>query len=550
MEIGIYEQIINQMFKCKLDSLDQEKYYIGRKLINKEKAVHYLSQYLLNIIQLALHAFDSKDNSVDMSIKLVNAIIHMIVREFNDREFENNLIDTGNSILTAIINKTTCEYPDIENYIKDITPITTLTQSSLFTGKNQAVNMRSELIKEIQCSDEICFLVSFIRLSGLNLIKRDLKKFVSSGKKLRIITTTYTQATEFRAIKELASWPNTEIKISYNIENDRLHAKAYLFRRNTGFHTAYIGSSNLSSAALTQGLEWNLKVTQVQLPQIISTIRNTFNTYWEDEEFETFKDGIDDQKLKDALSLSDHGLPIQFNALNLINPFDYQKEILDRLAVERELHGCYKNLIVAATGTGKTVIAAYDYRRFKETHQKANLLFVVHREEIIKHACSTFRNILQDENFGEMWYGGCNPTKISHLFASKDMLSSRLDSIGLPDDYYDYIIIDEVHHVTASSYRPFLKKFKPKILLGLTATPERMDGEDITQDFDNKISAEIRLPEALNTGLLSPFHYFGITDSVDLTEVRWDKGRFVASELSKIYTYNDRRTGVILRAVE
>ena len=136
------------------------------------------------------------------------------------------------------------------------------------------------------------------------------------------------------------------------------------------------------------------------------------------------------------------------------------------------------------------------------------------------------------------------------MFASKDTLNNRLENLQLPADYYDYIVIDEVHHVAASSYRNIIDHFKPKVLLGLTATPERMDGEDITQDFDGTISAEIRLDDALNKGLLAPFYYYGITDSVDYSEVAWDKGHYVASELSRIYSYNDARTAVILQSLQ
>lgn len=174
----------------------------------------------------------------------------------------------------------------------------------------------------------------------------------------------------------------------------------------------------------------------------------------------------------------------------------------------------------------------------------------MHREEIIKQACATYRAVLGDPNFGDMWYGGHEASSYSHLFASKDLLNNRLDKLQLPDDYYDYIVFDEAHHIVADTYQKILHKFKPKVLLGLTATPERMDNNDITQYFNHQISAEIRLDTALNNRLLSPFHYFGITDSVDLSEVKWERGRFVASELSKIYTNNDLRTNIIFKTLE
>lgn len=409
--------------------------------------------------------------------------------------------------------------------------------------------MESELKREILSADDICLLVSFIRSTGINLIYNQLKEFAQSGKRLRIITTTYIGATDFYAVKKLASLPNTEIKISYNSSIDRLHAKSYLFLRKTGFHTAYVGSSNLSEVALTEGLEWNVKVTQKELPHIIKEIRHTFESYWENPLFETFVSGRDDDRLKEALS-GVKNESIDYSVLDLIKAHDYQDAVLEKLKLEREVFGHYKNLVVAATGTGKTVIAAFDYKKFSQQNRRANFLFIAHREEILKQSCRTFRTVLQDENFGDLWYGGVEPKAMTHLFASKDLLNNRLDELDLSEDFFDYIIFDEVHHIAADSYRRILSRFKPKILLGLTATPERMDGEDITKDFDGKISAEIRLDDALNNRLLAPFHYYGITDSVDLADIPWRAGKYVISELSKVYTFNDQRTGLILRKIE
>ena len=236
--------------------------------------------------------------------------------------------------------------------------------------------------------------------------------------------------------------------------------------------------------------------------------------------------------------------------LKLIRLFDYQQEILERLQMEREVRNHWRNLVVAATGTGKTVMAASDYKQFADKHERARLLFIAHREEILKQSLRTFQQVLCDYNFGEKWYGGHEPSNYEYVFASKDTLNNRIDTFNLPRDYYDYIVIDEAHHIPAGSYQKIISYFIPKVLLGLTATPERMDCEDITQYFDGTISAEIRLDDALNKGLLAPFHYYGITDSVDYSEVGWNRGQYVASELSKIYTYNDARTGVILRSLE
>lgn len=549
METGIYEQIVNTLFQNKLSELDAETFYVGKKKLNKNEAAKFLSRYLYQLFQKVFTLLPDNEVAVTRCIEFTNDVIRKLGQDFNISDYNNDLVYAQSEILTSIIDKSKCDYPDIETYLREATPITSLSTSTLFTGRGEHITMSSELKKEILSSDEICLVVSFIKKSGLNLIYKELKDFTKT-RKLRVITTTYMQATDFDAVVMLANLPNTEVKISYSGEVDRLHAKGYIFLRNSGFHTAYIGSSNISNPALREGLEWNLKVTQVELPYIIQAIKNSFESYWNDETFVDFHPGIDDDRLKFALGLNTYdGLDYSF--LNLMRPKDYQRAILEKLDVERNVHGHFRNLVVAATGTGKTVIAAFDYKRFREANpEHNNFLFIVHREEIIKQACFTFRQILGDQNFGDMWYGGHETDNFSHLFASKDMLNSRLDTLSLAEDYYDYIIVDEVHHLAADSYRKILKKFKPRILLGLTATPERMDGQDITEDFDGHISAEIRLTDALNSNLLAPFHYYGITDNVDLSEVRWERGHFVPSELSKLYTYNDQRTALIFDKVQ
>jgi len=177
-------------------------------------------------------------------------------------------------------------------------------------------------------------------------------------------------------------------------------------------------------------------------------------------------------------------------------------------------------------------------------------LFVAHRKEILEQARATFQAVLGDNNFGELWVDGIEPTNYSHVFASVQTLNNRLDTLELTDKFYQYIVIDEVHHISASSYRPILSRFFSDVLLGLTATPERMDNQDILVDFCNTIAAEIRLPEALNRKLLCPFQYFGITDNVDISHVTWQNGKYATSELTQLYTHNDVRVNQILKNLD
>jgi HKD family nuclease len=334
------------------------------------------------------------------------------------------LLSAQAKILTAVIDKTQSDYPDLAKRLEEIMPMKGLVNGALFTGKG--IKLYTELQKEIASADEIRLMVSFIKKRGLKLLLQQLKEFTNRGGKLRVITTTYMKATDFEAVKMLAALRNTEIKITYDETSERLHAKAYIFIRNTGFNTAYIGSSNLSEQALDTGAEWNVKVTQMEQPRMMKTIMGAFDASWWGEGYDTFTDGLDDERLKAALS-DEADNEIDFSILQLIRPFDYQQEILERLQVERNVRGHWRNLVVAATGTGKTVMAASDYKAFAGSNDRARLLFVAHREEILRQSLLTFRKVLSDYNFGEKWYGGEEPASYEYIFASKDTLNNRLE---------------------------------------------------------------------------------------------------------------------------
>lgn len=542
---GIYEQLINKLVSSKINELDKEKFYIKQVEIDKSEAARLFSQYLSDVIRFALNLI-SGDDSIDKQIELSNKIIFLLKKELNNNEFEEDLIATEARILSAIFSKLNANFSDFEKHLKEITPYTGLSQSELFTGSNAGISLESEIKKEILSSDKVHFLVSFIKWTGIRIFEKELFEFTERGGQLKIITTSYMGATDLKAVEYLSTLKNTEIKISYNTDNERLHAKAYLFYRNSGFHTGYIGSSNISRSALTSGLEWNLKVTTKEVGHIIDKFHKTFVTYWEDKEFELFDKSKDSEKLRVALKKEKFQERNNSSAYFDLKPFPFQEEILEKLETERVVHNRYKNLIVAATGTGKTVISAFDFKFFKKNNPTVKLLFVAHRKEILQQAQATFQGILKDNNFGELWVDGIEPEKYDCVFASVQTLNNRIESLQLSNTFYDFIIVDEVHHIAASSYRSILKRYNPKILLGLTATPERMDNEDILKDFCDVIAAEIRLPEALNRKLLCPFQYFGITDSIDLSNVTWQNGRYLPSELTNIYTKSDRRTGEII----
>lgn len=548
-QTGIYEQLITQLVE---QNLDRESFYVGERKLEAGEAATWLSRFLTRLIEIAMDSVPSGDTRIHDQISLANTIVKWLSTHIKDAELINeNLLDSQGKILTALFDKENPIAADLPKYVESIMPITGLTQSELFCGSNVGISLETEIKREIQSSDKIYWLVSFIKWAGIRIFKNELEEFTRSGKQLKIITTSYMGATDAKAVEFLASLPNTEVKLSYNTNRERLHAKSYLFMRNTGFHTGYIGSSNLSHSALTSGLEWNLKITSKEIPHIIEKSLSTFETYWESPDFEHFDGEVASrEKLTSALQEAKGS----FNSSTANFYFDikahsHQQTILEKLKVERELHNRYRNLVVAATGTGKTIISAFDFADFYQENPEAKFLFVAHREEILKQAQGAYRGVLKNNTFGELWVGNNKPNTYKHLFASIQSLNNQLDTLNLSEDYFDYIVIDEVHHIAASSYRAVLKHFTPKILLGLTATPERHDGTDILSDFCHVIAAEIRLPEAINQRHLSPFQYFAIDDDTDLTNIKWSKGRYDIAELTNLYTFNDQRVLRILQSL-
>lgn len=548
-QTGIYEQLITQLVE---QNLNRDVFYVGERDLESAEAATWLSRFLTHIIELAMDSVPQSNKRITEQISLANTIIYWLSDHLNNGELiSENLIDSRGKILTALFDKANPIAAELPKYVESIMPLTGLTQSELFCGSNVGISLETEIKREIQSSDKIYWLVSFIKWTGIRIFKKELEAFTRSGKQLKIITTSYMGATDAKAVEFLAKLPNTQVKLSYNTNRERLHAKSYLFLRDTRFHTGYIGSSNLSHSALTSGLEWNLKITSQEIPHIIDKSLSTFETYWESPDFEVFDGGIvSREKLKNSLqeakgSFTDSVATYHFD----IKPHIHQQNILDKLKVERELHQRYKNLVVAATGTGKTIISAFDFTRFYQVNPSATFLFIAHREEILKQALGAYRGVLKDSQFGELWVGNNKPNHYRHLFASIMSINNQIDYINLSEDYFDYIVIDEVHHIAATSYRKVLKYFKPKILLGLTATPERHDGADILDDFCGVIAAEIRLPEAINQRHLCPFQYFGIDDDTDLTTIKWSKGKYDIAELTRLYTYDDQRVMHILQSM-
>ena len=550
---GIYEQVINHQISRELENFSAD--CKATTPIDRAEASIILSQYLAEVVRKGLDSIVDEGGTLDDQIALSNRIIDLVRSVTKEASFSSLGIDRRAELLLALLKEKDPRLVTGRNAWNVVRPETSLSRSSLFTGALHEPQMYMELKREAASADRMDMLVSFIKWSGLRLIIDELRAFVHHGGELRVITTSYMGATDIRAVEELCRLPNTRIKVSYNTRNTRLHAKAYIFFRNSGFTTAYIGSSNVSAAALTSGLEWNTKVTRKDLPETIDKITATFEAYWNDREFEYYSV---DQKERLSRALRAERYVDSNNAALYtmdIMPYAYQQEILDRLEAERTLRGYTRNLIVAATGTGKTVISALDYRRFCRDHpgQPCRLLFVAHREEILRQSLHTFRAVLKDANFGDMFVGSCRPDDIDHLFISIQTLNSRSFTERTEPDFYDYIIVDEFHHAAAPAYQKLLHYYHPAVMLGLTATPERMDGKSILPYFDHRIAAEIRLPEAIERHLLCSFQYFGVTDTVDLDTLKWSRGGYDRTELSNVYTFSGvvahRRADLIVHAL-
>ncbi len=537
LQEGAYENLITEELHSDMLKAENDGLVCKRDEIDDAESPSMLAEHVSRIV---CNRLSDENLSAEERVAFVNRLIDFIGEQKEDRVVEEY------EMLSAVVSKQ--ENARLRATNQDLVrPLTGFRVSNLFTGGQSKVSLSTEIERDIESADNIYLIVSFLKLSGLNLIYDKLKRFCGNpNHKLRVITTTYCGVTEAKAVERLSQLPNTEIRISYNAKIERLHAKSYIFERKSGFSTAYIGSSNLSKSAQTDGLEWNIRVTNVENPHIIKTAFATFNLYWNSHNFEDFYVG-GVEKLYRELEKEKGPKDSSANYLVRYSIFPHQKQILDRLAVVRE-NGIKRNLVVAATGTGKTVISAFDYKMFSEANRN-RLLFVAHRQEILFQSRNAYRCVLMDANFGDVWVGQYKPVGgIEHLFVSVQTFNSKYDEIfrNLPQDYYDYIVIDEAHHLVADSYRKILEHFSPKLLIGLTATPERMDGVSLLPDFDNLISAEIRLPMALDEGLLTPFQYLCISDNTDLTDDDLMQGcKYVATKLTGKLC-NKERVGLIV----
>jgi superfamily II DNA or RNA helicase/HKD family nuclease len=554
---GIYERLITTDVARQLQCLDP--HLIERAALDPADAHEMLARHIAALARRALRAVPGSPDPdrVARQVELANQIAEGIAAlDPRAATADDQVTEAHRQLLTAIARPPT---PPARPRFPD-RPSTPLSTGALLVNGRHQPRIGHEVVTEMASADQVDLLCAFITWTGVRILEPAIRDLIARGGQLRVITTTYLGATDQRAVDRLSDLGAT-IRVSYETRTTRLHAKAWLFRRRSGVTTAYVGSSNLSRAALVDGLEWNIRVSSLEQPHVIDTFEATFTDYWNDPAFEEYDPARDRDRLHHALRherqqyrssgvrlVDREASNIEFTSLD-VRPYGYQQAILADLEAERLVHGRHRNLVVMATGTGKTIVAALDYRELRNRYRVDSLLFVAHQEQILRQSRSVFRHVLRDGSFGEVLVGGEKPREWRHVFASVQSLH-RLSDEELPPDRFDMVIVDEFHHAEAPTYARLLERLNPRELLGLTATPDRADGGDVRRWFGGRTAVELHLWEALERQLLTPFQYFGLHDDVDLSRLRWRRGQgYDPGELSRVYTGNDARVAKILQAV-
>jgi superfamily II DNA or RNA helicase/HKD family nuclease len=535
---GPRDHLVTRALRAMLDQVDAE--LLLEEPLDSAEGPERLARHAMEQIRRDL----AGEGSSDTQASRVNTLLGGLV----DDDAEDSQLEIPPQVLLGIRARSALGDP----LPLPVTPATPLSQSDLLINAEGQPNIGSELRAELASAESVDLICAFVIWSGVRHLREALADVVGRGGRIRVVTTTYMGATEKRAVDELVSL-GAEVRVAFDARTTKLHAKAWLLERASGLSTAFVGSSNLSHTALFDGLEWNVRLSEVDAMHVVERVRMSFESHWASEHFEAYDPAVNGEALEDALrehnrrSLGETST-ISFANLD-VRPYPHQRRMLEALAVERERHDRHRNLVVAATGTGKTVVAALDYRQLLERSSRdLSLLFVAHREEILDQSLATYRAVLRDGAFGEK-HGGGRIAEGRHVFAMIQSLSEvQLERIA--QDAFDVVVVDEFHHAAAATYDRLLKHLKPQELLGLTATPERMDGRDVTEWFDRRIAVELRLWEAIDQGFLVPFQYFGVADGIDYRELAWRRGSYVVEDLSNLLTNDDLRVSKLLEAIK
>ena len=376
---------------------------------------------------------------------------------------------------------------------------------SILSYQHKLISNREEKIvslirRELENCDEFIISVAFVTLGGVTMILEQLKDLEARGVKGKILTGDYLTFTQPKALKKLLEFKNIELKV---LSDEKFHAKGYFFRKGD-IWTMIVGSSNLTQTALTVNFEWNLKINSLKDGKIATEILNNFYDVFNKIPALDMDSLLEYERVYNLSKEYTKKKKEEIREYKEITPNIMQKQALENLNNLRNYER--KGLLISATGTGKTYLSAFDVRNANPKR----VLFIAHRKTILQKAKETYENILRDKKI--VIYGEEDIDEADVVFAMIQTLSKENHMTKFSPDYFDYIVVDEVHHGGAKSYQSVLNYFIPKFLLGMTATPERGDNFDIYKLFDNNIAYEIRLHDALKEELLSPFHYFGISD--------------------------------------
>jgi superfamily II DNA or RNA helicase len=533
---GLYQSLLTESLVQQLQELDA--HLTARQSdLHVEEAPDRLAMHLAKVIQTAIASL-SKDKRVEVGGELTQKLIQLLVDSTQANDLKTEKLALPPRMLKSIDGRK----PD-GNIDEVVEPLIDLLDTTLLTNANGEPRIGSQIISEIPSAERIDLVMAFIRKSGIRPMMEELRLHRQLGRSLRVLTTTYTGSTEAAALDMLESI-GAEIKVSYDESSTRLHAKAWLFKRNSGFSTAFIGSSNLTHSAQVNGLEWNARFSGSRNPDVVNKVDAVFESYWNSGDFVPYNRQQFDERTQHP---ENSGPQIYLSPIEF-RPEPFQERLLEQIELARQ-QGHHKNLLVSATGTGKTVMAAIDYIRLKAKLPRSRLLFVAHRKEILDQSMATFRHAMRDHQFGEMWVDGKRPKHFENVFASIQSLNAAgLDN--LDPNHFDIVIIDEFHHAAAASYRKILNHLEPVELLGLTATPERSDDLSIFDYFDGRIAAELRLWDAIDRHRLVPFAYFGIHDGQDLSHLPFRRGTgYDIDALTNVYTGNDSWVRKVIKEI-
>ena len=396
-----------------------------------------------------------------------------------------------------------------------------------------------KLKQSFKTATTIDIIVSFLMESGVKLLLQDLKEALNRGVKIRILTGNYLKITQPQALYLLKSELKDKVDLRfYNNPNKSFHPKAYMFH-NPIDSEIYIGSSNISRGALTSSIEWNYRFLKSTAPNDFKVFYDTFEDLFNNHSLiitdEVLKDYSKQWTRPNIYKDIEKEESKEDNVINIFEPRGAQIEALYSLEKSRE-EGFDKGLVVAATGIGKTYLSAFDSAKYNK------ILFVAHREEIIKQAAQSFKNVRNSDDIG-FFYSNQKDTKNSFIFALVQTLGKEqyLNEEYFSKDYFDYIIVDEFHHAVSSNYKKIIDYFTPKFLLGLTATPERLDSKDVFALCDYNMVYEVRLKDAINKGWLVPFRYYGIYDeTVNYEDIDYKNGKYDDKQLEEALMLNKR----------